>query len=62
MTELTTSAKHVRTIVSTMPATLIPRTPSEVWTATKVLRRLRQLTGRTFSCRAILPADAYRPR
>lgn len=38
--ELTASARHVRTFVSTMPATLIRRTSSEVWTTTKVLRRL----------------------
>jgi hypothetical protein len=40
ITELTASARHVRTVVSTMPATLIRRTPSEMWTTTKVLRRL----------------------
>jgi hypothetical protein len=39
-TELTTSARHVHTVVSTMPATIIRRTPTEVWTTTKVLRRL----------------------
>lgn len=40
ISELTASARHVHATVSTMPATLVRRTPTEVWTTTKVLRRL----------------------
>jgi hypothetical protein len=40
ITELTASARHVHAAVSTMPAALVRRTPTAVWTTTKVLRRL----------------------
>lgn len=65
ITELSASARHVQAVVSAMPADLIHRAGGEVWTTTKVLRRLawherselvtmRQLAGRAG---AILHAD-----
>jgi hypothetical protein len=40
ITELSASARHVRAVVSAMPADLIHRARGEIWTSTKVLRRL----------------------
>lgn len=39
-TELAASAEHVRQLVETMPADLVRKADGEIWTTTKVLRRL----------------------
>jgi hypothetical protein len=39
-TELAASAEHVRQPVETMPADLVRKAEGEIWTSTKVLRRL----------------------
>lgn len=38
--ELAASAAHVRAVLATMPRALVNRTGGEVWTSTKLLRRL----------------------
>jgi hypothetical protein len=40
ITELAASAEHVRTTVHAMPADLVRHERGEIWTTTKVLRRL----------------------